>query len=112
MLATFAIHHAGQERPTNYTGMITLLAATTTGSEEQAETELTIGYCNDKGYDQKVFPLRQLQRLMSHPCTMGSYLFCIRNGILVKEEKTQIVNNDETEGSHAANPNQADSQVA
>ncbi|MFH1207925.1 MAG: hypothetical protein V1668_05030 [Patescibacteria group bacterium] len=98
MLATFTIHHDGQSRPTNYTGMIRLLRAARTvppdqeektGSENQVATMLTIGYVNNNGYQELKFPLRNLHRLMSHPSAMGSHRFCIRNNILVKEEKTR-----------------------
>ncbi|MFH0804974.1 MAG: hypothetical protein V1916_02135 [Patescibacteria group bacterium] len=120
MLATFTVQHDGQERPTNYTGMISLIQAektvppdqeAKTGPENQVVTELTIGFYNDRGYQQLKVPLRQFLKLMSHPRAMGSHQYCIRNGTLIREEKTQTENQLHTEGSHAANPD-ATSHVA
>ncbi len=110
MLATFSILQDGNDRPTNFTGMISLIKSEIVGEGNSASSMLTVGFYTDKGYEQKQCALPRLHRLMSHPREMGSMVFCIRDGRLVREEIRPIQNSEQTEGSNVTqNPS---SQVA
>ncbi|MFA5051782.1 MAG: hypothetical protein WC544_01820 [Patescibacteria group bacterium] len=96
MLVSFTIQNEGQERPTNLTGMVTLL---------KVEPVVTIEFCHDKGIQKISVPLHQLLRLMKHSRHMGNSRFVIRDGVLIKEEITKTETAKPQEELHAAQAN-------